>query len=357
MKEKPITTRMVWADVARGICVLLVVLHHVVRQLSDVAPSDWTAPEFWLGLDAYLTPIRIPLFFAISGMLASSALSRPLRSTRSRTFGPAYLYVLWTFLLSLRLLVPGQTGQEHSYVSNLLSGLFLAGGGYWYLYALPLYFLACFALRRVPAWVLVMVGLGLNIAREPLTISFKEFGFLFMDEQSLIGSILANFIFFVIGARFRDLTLRVTMIASTARIGILTLSYGALVFIHVNLLHNAFVELGASLTGIVFGILISKRLELVAPVRRPLAYIGARTLPVYVSQFFFISVLSFVWARLPIMSSTPSVTQWIPWVYPLVTVAVAVVVSLVFFRVAVRTRVFRHLFEPPEWLTSNRDNR
>jgi uncharacterized membrane protein YcfT len=338
-------------------CVLLVVFHHVARQFSDVAPEQWLAANFWLEFDAFLTPIRIPLFFAISGMLASSALTRNLDSTRSRTIGPAYLYVVWTFLLSLRLLVPGQSGQDHSYISNLVAGVFLAGGGYWYLYALPVYFLVCVLFRKLPLWPLLTMAVILNLLREPLTAIFKDIGFQVMDEQSLIGSILANLLFFVIGARCRDLVLRHTLPTTALRIILTFIFYAGLVLAQLYWLQNPILELLTSLLGIAFGIFVSRRLERSSVIRKPLEYIGARTLPVYVSQFFFISILSFAWNRVAISTSAATSTQWLAWIYPLAAVAVVAVVSLAFYRTAMSNRVLRNLFQPPSWLTASRNDR
>ena len=73
--------RTVWADVAKGMCILLVVLWHVVTK--HYLRIDWHVsppiPGAWGVLTEQLLPMRMPLFFTISGMFAIGAVRRPWR--------------------------------------------------------------------------------------------------------------------------------------------------------------------------------------------------------------------------------------------------------------------------------------
>ena len=65
--------RLVWPDLAKGVCILLVVLHHATtKHYVEVLPAG-LAPvgELWAGLSPALKPTRMPLFFVISGWFAS----------------------------------------------------------------------------------------------------------------------------------------------------------------------------------------------------------------------------------------------------------------------------------------------
>src|SRR5262245_4164499 len=73
--------RMVWPDVAKGVCILLVVLWHTVNK--HYLQVDWRiggpVPALWGFVGDQLMTLRMPLFFTISGMFAVSAFHRPWR--------------------------------------------------------------------------------------------------------------------------------------------------------------------------------------------------------------------------------------------------------------------------------------
>ncbi len=82
------------ADAAKGVCIVLVVLHHLVtKHLELVLPGDGPAVVAWGAVTAGLRPLRMPLFFVISGMFAASAVRRSWgASLRRRVATPYYLY-------------------------------------------------------------------------------------------------------------------------------------------------------------------------------------------------------------------------------------------------------------------------
>ncbi|MFD0592404.1 acyltransferase family protein [Catellatospora coxensis] len=93
--------RALWADTAKGACIVLVVLWHVV--MKDYLQVDWhigiPLPGAWGTLGEQLLPLRMPLFFTISGVFATTALARPWRQTaRSRIAKFLYLYTAWLLI-------------------------------------------------------------------------------------------------------------------------------------------------------------------------------------------------------------------------------------------------------------------
>ena len=89
--------RLLWVDVAKGACILLVVLHHaVVKDLALQAPPALQAvAAAWVWVSMALKPVRMPLFFVLSGLVAASAVRRPWADARRRVLSPYYLYVVW----------------------------------------------------------------------------------------------------------------------------------------------------------------------------------------------------------------------------------------------------------------------
>lgn len=85
--------RIVWFDVARGISVILVVLFHA----SIAANQAGIMPRYvWL-INDLVAPIRMPLFFAISGILGNTTINKSWKELLSkRIILLWYLYVLWS---------------------------------------------------------------------------------------------------------------------------------------------------------------------------------------------------------------------------------------------------------------------
>ena len=99
--ERPPRSRESWADVAKGACILLVVLWHVITK--HYLQVDWRLavplPGAWGLLGEQLLPLRMPLFFAISGMFAAGAVSRSWRVlARSKVAKFGYLYAVWLLI-------------------------------------------------------------------------------------------------------------------------------------------------------------------------------------------------------------------------------------------------------------------
>src|SRR5262245_41932545 len=90
--------RLDWADVAKGACIVLVVLWHVI--MKHYLRIGWHVssplPGAWGRASELLLPLRMPLFFAISGYFGAAAVGRPWRVLgRTKVAKFLYLYVLW----------------------------------------------------------------------------------------------------------------------------------------------------------------------------------------------------------------------------------------------------------------------
>ncbi|MDP2013599.1 MAG: acyltransferase family protein, partial [Actinomycetota bacterium] len=70
--------RIEWMDLVKGTTVLLVVLFHSVIHLDAISKED-NVTSVWSTSMNVLEPMRMPLFFMVSGMLAAGAVSRPWR--------------------------------------------------------------------------------------------------------------------------------------------------------------------------------------------------------------------------------------------------------------------------------------
>ncbi|MGO1383637.1 MAG: acyltransferase family protein [Arachnia sp.] len=147
--------RLHWADTAKALAVVLVVLYHVsltaMVAMSDVGPD----PHFWGVLSTWLLPVRMPLFFLISGVLAGPALRRPWR----RVMRPRVLDNVWTFWIwsfgTAALYAWAYSPQSFAETTlRALTWMFTFGGSYWYLPLLTMFFVTAKCLRRLPIIVL-----------------------------------------------------------------------------------------------------------------------------------------------------------------------------------------------------------
>src|SRR3954447_5258074 len=143
--------RLLWPDLARGGCILLVVLLHADFGLAHIGEND---P--WLHLlNRLLVPLRLPVFFLVSGMLGASILSRPARMALVHRIGRYfYLYALWWLLqrgFETRLVAGlGPPEMQEFFVTpdNLWQLLTEAEDDHWFFYALAVFFGLALASRR-----------------------------------------------------------------------------------------------------------------------------------------------------------------------------------------------------------------
>lgn len=267
--------RLAWADVAKGGCILLVVLHHVVtKQYVDLVPLVYQPiGDAWAGLSHGLKPVRMPLFFVLSGFFASTAVTRPWAMVaRGRIWSPAYLYVVWLVLLALFFSVERELPLNRTQdLGEFALDLVFASTGLWFLYALVLYFVLAKLAARVPIGFLLGVAATVSAGASLLPI----------EEVNRVA-ILVHFVHFVVGARCPDLLRRLA--ADPRPLGwplALALVVGAVV---IELLGAPLsVEiLVISVVGVPWGLRVAAGAARMPRLADGLAWVGRRTLPIYV---------------------------------------------------------------------------
>lgn len=274
-------SRAAWPDAAKAVCILLVVLGHVAYILLDLAGAPWAAgaPPVWNDVDVVLRPLRMPLFFAISGLFAAAALARPWRATlRPRVTQNLYLHVLWLllgFAVSSAVAVPTFMAPER--LRDLPAAAATASTGLWYLYALAVYFVLARLTRRWPAAVPVTAAAVLAV------VSFCGV----LPGSGDTHSVVENLVWFLAGARFpdavRSLSARQRPVLVLGVGGLLVLVLAAVRLVHPPVLVDALVEIPTRAAAIVVGVCLAVLLTQRVPrLSAPLLRLGRRTLPVYV---------------------------------------------------------------------------
>ncbi|MGY2052672.1 acyltransferase family protein [Methylobacterium sp. JK268] len=191
--------RLAWVDVAKGICILLVVMMHSTLGTGEAMGGE----GFLHPVVAFAKPFRIPDFFLLSGLFVGRVLGRDWRLFADRRVVHfAYFYGLWTLI---------QSGVKYGQITDgagpgafalhLAHALVEPYATLWFIYLLAVFSVVTKLLRRAP-WPLL---LGAAALLEILPI---ETGWLVVDE------FCARYVFFLGGALFAD---RIFALADAAR--------------------------------------------------------------------------------------------------------------------------------------------
>ena len=329
----PARTRLAWADAAKGFCILLVVLHHTVGKHYAVAldADQLGLYDAWDWVDDTLKPLRMPLFFLLSGIFASSSIDRPWRAVfRKRVGSPYYLYVVWLLIQWPFFAYFTGIGMNRTHgFAELQTDLLFASTGVWYLWALAVYFLVAKLLAPLDPRIVLAAAAVLSAFTSELPLEYTN-----------RFSIVQHFVFFALGAYYPQL---VNAVQSWRRRGLLPLLgvgyVGALVTLQLTDLRMCVITLLVSPLAIAFGVRLSMIAARTPYVGSAMASIGRRTLPIYVLH---VIVLTAVFELVPSLDlPTPLLVA-----YPLVVTFAITGVCLGIHAAAMRTPL-KVLFELP----------
>ena len=279
---------MRWPDVAKGGCIVLVVLWHVV--LKHYQQIDWGRslpfPAAWGVVGDQLLPLRMPLFFTVSGLFAAGAVRRSwpeLLHSRIGRFGA--LYVVWVLVHTVVLAATPRFPTAHAADPlQLLKQLTISPTNLWYLLALALYFVVAKAAARVPtAWLLGGALLLSAVASSGL-----------LPNENNRWQVLQNLVFFLAALRMAPLVHRLATAAAPRRAALLiavsVAATGGTAILGVQDWFGVrpLVSLLAAAAGVVLAAAIARRLRRTGAA---LEWLGERTLPIYVLHLPVLALL------------------------------------------------------------------
>ena len=197
LRQAPRPNRIAWADAAKGVCIVLVVLWHVIMKhyLQIQWRSSTPFPGAWGTVSEQLLPLRMPLFFTISGFFAAGAVGRPWRVLgRSKVAKFCYLYALWLLIHTAVLSLVPDFGTEHAGgLRDLLLQLTITPSNLWYLYGLALSFVVAKVVRRVPAPVVLIAAFALSAtASAELIATPGDRGGVYQNLVFFLGALYAK---------------------------------------------------------------------------------------------------------------------------------------------------------------------
>lgn len=268
---------------------VLVVILHVTIWAEDQVSGRTVTP--WGTLSAVLAPARMPLFFAMSGLLATAALRRGLPAVGPRTAGLAFVYVLWTGLLTARQWLPAARtdGDRAPTLVDLLSTL-VVPTAMWYIWALGLFYVATWALVRALGRrsAVALVPLAAVSAASPAVAVWSTPD---LDMTNLAAA-AGSFVWFYAGVHGHQLVDRLQATTTPGRLAAATGVYSIAAAAAAAL--GVLVQVGPLLAPL--AVLVAVQAFALAPdggrLAGALQWIGQLTLPVYVLHFFAISAVS-----------------------------------------------------------------
>lgn len=151
--------RIAWIDIAKASAIILVVLYHVgYAGIGYVIPdSESQIIDWWARFNRSLVPVRMPLFFLASGILAASSLSRPWpRVWRSRQRNLLWTYLLWGMLFAAIAGFAYNPQDPVGYMRQSLAALPVGGTAYWFLFVLVVFLALARLLQRWRGLTLVL---------------------------------------------------------------------------------------------------------------------------------------------------------------------------------------------------------
>ena len=185
--------RLEWINAIKATCIALVVLLHVSQWIYTLNDNS-----LWYSICLFLQPFRIPVFFLVSGILAFNSIYNKKSKAFLRAKRIFSVYIVWTTVMTLRLYFTNDGGDApeiYHYIVN-----FLIPGHYWYIWALPFFYLISLLyvyFFRNP-FVLLVASFFLNIFAGDLGIALRE---LYDDtaEHVYWEQTFSNYLWFVIG--------------------------------------------------------------------------------------------------------------------------------------------------------------
>jgi len=321
-----VTARLGWPDVAKGLCIILVVLWHVVTKHAIGVDGTGSITDAWATLNAQLLPLRMPLFFLLSGMFAARAVNAPAGvSWRRRAGRLAAVYVVWVVIQTFVLAVtPDFDTARAENGWQLLAQLTISPTNLWYLLALAVYLLIARLVRHLPSAVVLPVAFAIAaIAAAGL-----------VPDLGNLWQLVQNLFFFLAGLRLRSSIERFAAASGFLRTFMLGAAYvaavGAVGVLGMRQWPGVWPLL--AIIAVAFGVAACALLDRHAGViARPLRWIGQRTLPIYVIHMLPLALIDGALRGLGWVA-TPAVE----FVWPIVLTAVVIVICLAAHAVLVR---------------------
>ncbi|MEY8566688.1 acyltransferase family protein [Corynebacteriaceae bacterium 7-707] len=335
--------RLLWADCAKGLSIIGVCYMHVVTGVPGGTSTAWN----WF--NDFMDPIRMPLFFVISGLFAHRVIER--------TLGDLWYRRLWFLLVPYLVFTPVQAAirldmaDDLSWTS-LARAIVLGDPGIWFLYVLMVFNILACLLRRVPPfWAVALSFVPALVVAAAGWTAYPELTHITQYAPA-----------FFLGLHFRRVFFRIAAGAGRPAV----VATAVLVFVGWEWVYSSVADIvrpdGWStgeasvmsllalvriVTAVPVGLLVATWISRTPGLSGVIAAIGRNTLPVYVSHHAALHLVSDVVVP-SLVASDPEVWGFLDDMNVLiVTGLLTCVVSGFIFYLVGRTPVLGWVLHPP----------
>lgn len=335
--------RLDWVDIAKALSITLVVIMYATYSTGEATG----ATGFMHWVVAFTAPLRMPEFFLISGLFLSRAITRDWRNYADRRIVHyLYFFFLWSVIL-ITLKVAIFAGDPVAAAGNLLAIPYAPYSALWFIYALAIFstLTKLFHTAKVPVWLVLALGVALNLAPIPLGSHALVF----------LGELADYFVFFVAGYAFAPHifklveTLTAKPLIGVAVLGAWALLNAALVFSPGFTLEPVSSQMGLAALPIIrlplafsgaLAVCVGAGLLARTPLRAPLSYMGARVLVIYLSFLIPMGIAREVLLRTGLFDTGQ---------LSLIIVVLALIAPLIVELFIAKTGLGRFFFTRPKW--------
>lgn len=286
----PAKKEVLWINTLKGGCILLVVLHHTIITTfapslhyltAGIAPAEW-----WVAFNKYLSPLRMPAFFFVSGLLAcSSIIKKSWQDVFTKKFSNiVYLYLLWGVIQWLSIhYIATHLGEKLSGTKNaayadtpleFVKLLMLSMTSLWYLYALAGFFLATKLFHKQKIALVVLALVANYAAQFNLIPGWGP------------ASVAQNYLYFLLGVFFSQALVELSKLEGRHWVWLAAIALVGIAHHAVGHYKNPFYSLLTIVFGIVLCRFLNERFNMAW-----LNWIGRNTLQIYVLHRIFIELL------------------------------------------------------------------
>lgn len=333
--------RVDWVDVAKGVCILFVVMMH-----STLGVEAGVGQTSWMGtIVTWAQPFRMPDFFFIAGLFLVRTIDAPWRRFLDRKVVHfVYFYLLW---MVIQATLKG-AGDPAAIPGHILTSVYQPFGTLWFIYMLPIFFLVTRVTRNVPVWLMLAVGAALEIA--PIGT-----GYMLVDEFA------SRFVYFYAGYALAEYAFRMADEARAKPLTAMMFLAGwaaantIAVFSNVEVFGEVYSIAQLPFLSLVLGglgalaVITTATLITHTIAGNLFSFMGARSIVIYLAFFFPMIVTREVLLRLGLISDVGTIS--------LITTLVAVTTPLLGYWIIQKIGFGLFLFERPEWAKIDRDGR
>ena len=157
------SSRLPWADIAKGVAILLVVVNHTGGGV--IGANIGSTPAGWADFTAVCYAFMVPVFFLLSGWFSQLSSKTPGERIKALASNLVYPYILWS-LLQTALMIVTKAGNTVPTWGDMPAILLNGYMQFWFLHCLIMILLSDLLLRyfRIPVTIRLCGALGVASA-------------------------------------------------------------------------------------------------------------------------------------------------------------------------------------------------